>query len=64
MGSLNYHLPHEKHLKSRNPALKIPRTHEVVATDTVYSDTSAIDSGVKMAQLSFWKSLWFLTSTQ
>ena len=51
MGSFNYHLPHEKHLKSRNPALNVPRRHEAVATDTVYSDTPAIDSGVKMAQL-------------
>ena len=41
----------KKHLKSRNPALNVPRRHEAVATDTVYSDTPAIDSGVKMAQL-------------
>ena len=40
-----------KHIKSRNPALNIPRRHEAVATDTVYSDTSAVDSGVKQAQL-------------
>ena len=39
-----------KHLKSRNPALNIPRRHEAVATDTVYSDTPAVDSGVKQAQ--------------
>ena len=43
--------PMKRHLKSRNPALNIPRSHEAVATDTVYSDTPAIDSGVKMAQL-------------
>ena len=43
--------PMRKHLKSRNPALNIPRRHEAVATDTVYSDTSAVDSGVKQAQL-------------
>ena len=41
----------KRHLKSRNPALNVPRRHEAVATDTVYSDTPAIDSGVKMAQL-------------
>ena len=41
----------KRHLKSRNPALNVPRRHEPVATDTVYSDTPAIDSGVKMAQL-------------
>ena len=41
----------KRHLKSRNPALNVPRRHEPVAKDTVYSDTRAIDSGVKMAQL-------------
>ena len=40
----------KKHLKSRKPVLKIPKRHEAVATDTVYSDTPAIDRGVKMAQ--------------
>ena len=44
-------IPMKRHLKSRNPALNIPRRHEAVATDTVYSDTPAVDSGVKMAQL-------------
>ena len=43
--------PMRKHLKSRNPVLNIPRRHEPVATDTVYSDTPAIDSGVRQAQL-------------
>ena len=43
--------PKKRHLKSRNPALNVPRRHEAVATDTVYSDTSAVDSGVKQAQL-------------
>ena len=42
--------PMKKHLKSRNPALNVPRRHAAVATDTVYTDTPAIDSGVKMAQ--------------
>ena len=44
--------PMRKHLKSRNPALKIHRRHELVATDTVFSDTPAVDSGVKQAQVS------------
>ena len=44
-----YHM--KRHLKSRNPALNVPRRHEAVTTDTVYSDTSAVDSGVKQAQL-------------
>ena len=42
--------PMKKHLKSRSSALNVPRRHEAVATDTVYSDNPAIDSGVKMAQ--------------
>ena len=44
----SFHL--KKHLKSRNPALNVPRRHEAVATDTVFSDTPAVDSGVKHAQ--------------
>ena len=43
--------PMEKHLKSRNPALNIPRRNEAVATDTVFSVTPAVDSGVKQAQV-------------
>ena len=43
--------PMKKHLKSRNPALNIPRRHEPVASDTVFSDTPAVDSGVKQAQV-------------
>ena len=41
----------KKHLKSRNPALNIPRSHEPVATDTVFSGIPAVDSGVKHAQV-------------
>ena len=41
----------KKHLKSRNPAFNIPRRHEAVDTDTVFSDTIAVDSGVKQAQM-------------
>ena len=44
-------IPMNKHLKSRNPALNVPRRHESVATDTVVSDTPAVDSGVKQAQV-------------
>ena len=43
--------PMKKHLKSRNPALNIPRRHEAVATDTVFSETPAVDSGVKQAHV-------------
>ena len=49
--SLPNTFPMKKHLKSRNPALNIPRRHEPVATDTVFSDTPAVDSGVKQAQV-------------
>ena len=43
--------PMKKHLKSRNPALNIHRRHEPVATDTVFSDMLAVDSGAKKAQV-------------
>ena len=56
--------PMKRHLKSRNPALNVPRRHEAVATNTVYSDIPAVDSGVKLAQPFVGKNLWFLTSTQ
>ena len=42
--------PMKKQLKSRNPALNIPRRHEAFSTDTVYSDTPTVDNGVKQAQ--------------
>ena len=52
MGSLHtQYMPYEKDLKSRNPALHVHRRHEPVATDTVFSDTPAVDSGVKQAQV-------------
>ena len=43
--------PMKRHLKSRNPALNVPRRHESVAADTIFSDTPAVDSGVKQAQV-------------
>ena len=43
--------PLKKHLRSRDPAINIPRRHEAVATDTFFSDTPAVDSGVKQAQV-------------
>ena len=52
MGSLlTQYIPYEKALIARNPALNIPRRHEAAATDTVFSDTAAVDSGVKQAQV-------------
>ena len=41
----------KKHIKSRNPAFNIPSRHEPVATDTIFSDTPVVDSGVKQAQV-------------
>ena len=48
-----YHLEEATrgHFKSRFPAFNIPRRSEEVATDTIFSDTPAIDSGVTMAQI-------------
>ena len=43
--------PMRKHFKSRFPAFNIPRQSEDVATDTIFPDTPAIDSGVTMAQI-------------
>ena len=43
--------PMKRCLKSRNPALDVPRRHKSVAADTIFSDTPAVDSGVKQAQV-------------
>jgi hypothetical protein len=40
-----------QHWKSRFPACNVHRRNEAVATDTIFSDTAAVDSGVKAAQL-------------
>ena len=40
----------KKHFKSRNPVFYIPRRSEAVATDTIFSDTPAVDDGSTMAQ--------------
>ena len=48
--ALDY-FPMKRHLKSRNPALNVPRRHEPFATDTIFSDTAAVDSGVKQSQV-------------
>jgi hypothetical protein len=41
----------KQHWKSRFPACNVKRRNEAVATDTVFSDTPAVDSGVKAAQI-------------
>ena len=38
------------HFKSRNPVFSIPRCSKAVATDTIFSDTPAVDDGSTMAQ--------------
>ena len=35
--------PMKRHLESSNPALNVPRRHEPVATDTVFSATPGVD---------------------
>ena len=40
----------KKHFKSRNPVFSISRCSEAVATDTIFSDTPAVDDGPAMAQ--------------
>jgi hypothetical protein len=41
----------KQHYKSPFPAMNVHRRDEAIATDTVYSDTPAVDSGVTIAQL-------------
>ena len=40
----------KKHFKSRNPVFNIPRHSEAVATDTIFSDSPAVDDDSTMAQ--------------
>ena len=40
----------KKHFKSRNPVFNIPRHSEAVATDTIFSNTPAVDDDSTMAQ--------------
>jgi hypothetical protein len=42
---------HKKRYKSSNPALNVRPCDKPVATNTIYSDTPAIDCGVTSAQL-------------
>ena len=50
--------PMRKHFKSRFPAFNIPCRNDAVPTDTIFSDTPAIDSGVTMARIFFCKDSW------
>ena len=49
-GTIPQHDYLKKHFKSRNPVFNIPRRNEPVATDTIFSDTPAINNGSTMAQ--------------
>ena len=49
-GTIPQHDYLKKHFKSRNPVFNIPRRNEAVATDTILSDTPAINDGSTMAQ--------------
>ena len=48
--TLGLHTNMRKHYRSRFPALNVSRRNEPVATDTIFSDTPAIDSGATCAQ--------------
>ena len=63
MGCNICQIPHEKHFKSRFPAFNIPHRNEAVATDTIFSDTPAIDSGASMAQIVLGRTLCSLMCT-
>ena len=49
-GTIPQHDYLKKHFKSRNPVFNIPRRNDAVATDTIFSDTPAINDGSTMAQ--------------
>ena len=49
-GTIPRHDYLKKHFKSRSPVFNIPRRNEPVATDTIFSDTPAINDGSTMAQ--------------
>ena len=44
----------KKHYKSRNPVFSIPGCSEAVATDTIFSDTPAVDDGPTMIPILLW----------
>ena len=50
----------KKHFKSRNPVFNIPRRNEPVATDTIFSDTPAINDGSTMANSLLEETPWYL----
>ena len=59
-GTIPHHGYLKKHFKSRNPVFNIPRRNESVATDTIFSDTPAINDGSTMAQFLLARILWYV----
>ena len=49
-GTIPHHDYLKKHFKSTNPVFNIPRRNEPIATDTIVSETPAINDGSTMAQ--------------
>jgi hypothetical protein len=45
------HYPLRKHFKSRFPSLNVHQRQEAVASDTIFSDTPAVDNGSTCAQI-------------
>ena len=50
MGCDIYQISYEKTFQIKISSFQYPCRNEAVSTDTIYSDTPAIDSGVTMAQ--------------
>ena len=49
----------KKHYRTRFPALNVARRHEPVATDTVFSNTKAVDDGSTCAQIFIGRNSYF-----
>ena len=54
----------KKRYQSPNPALNVHQRSESVATDTIYSDTPAVDSGVTQAHFLLDARLWYVMLIQ
>ena len=48
---LPFNIVLKEHYKSPNPALNVMRQNEPVATDTIHSDTPAVNGGETYAQI-------------
>ena len=59
-GTIPRHDYLKKHFKSRNPVFNIPRRNEDVATDTIFSDTPAINDGSTMPNSLLEEIPWYV----